>query len=153
MPVLSRPKHELFAQAMAGGKTADEAYVLAGYKSDRGNASRLTANDSIQTRVRELQERASANVVLSREWVLEQLVDNATKAKERGDGSVANRALELLGKHLRMFKDQVEHSGRMTLEALVMASMRPPEENQTGTPPLGPELSAPDSTRYLSGPR
>ena len=27
------------------------------------------------------------------------------------DGQVANRALELLGKHLRMFPDQKEHSG------------------------------------------
>lgn len=29
----------------------------------------------------------------------------------RYDGSVANKALELLGKHLGLFKDKVEHSG------------------------------------------
>lgn len=57
MPVLRNAKHEAFAQALAKGKTADEAYAEAGYKPDRGNASRLTANDSVQKRVEELKTR------------------------------------------------------------------------------------------------
>ncbi|WP_230640074.1 hypothetical protein [Shinella sumterensis] len=47
------------AQALAKGKTADEAYALAGYKPDRGNASRLTANDSVQRRVDEIKSRVA----------------------------------------------------------------------------------------------
>lgn len=35
------------------------------------------------------------------------------------------RALELLGKNLRMFVDQVEHTGKVTLEELVNGSMKP----------------------------
>jgi phage terminase small subunit len=35
MPVLSNPKHERFAQELAKGKTADEAYQLAGCKPNR----------------------------------------------------------------------------------------------------------------------
>lgn len=59
MPVLKNARHESMAQALAKGKTADEAYALAGYKPDRGNASRLTANDSIRTRVDEIKSRVA----------------------------------------------------------------------------------------------
>jgi len=34
-------RHERFAQALAQGKTANEAYALAGYKANDGSASRL----------------------------------------------------------------------------------------------------------------
>nr|WP_329959092.1 hypothetical protein [Shinella sumterensis] len=59
MPVLKNARHESMAQALAKGKTADEAYALAGYKPDRGNASRLTANDSVQRRVDEIKSRVA----------------------------------------------------------------------------------------------
>jgi hypothetical protein len=40
MPVLPNNKHELFAQGLAKGLSADAAYQAAGYKRDRGNAAR-----------------------------------------------------------------------------------------------------------------
>ena len=33
MPTLRNPRHERFAQELATGKTADAAYVLAGYRA------------------------------------------------------------------------------------------------------------------------
>lgn len=33
------------------------------------------------------------------------------------------KSLELLGKHLKLFTDKIEHSGQLTLEQLVAASM------------------------------
>lgn len=121
MAALANQRHEKFAQALASGKTQREAYVAAGYKYDEPNASRLTRNDKVVARVAELQERAAANVVLSREWVLERLIENADRAmqavavKDREgnptgeytyQGNVANRALELLGKEMGMFVDR-----------------------------------------------
>jgi phage terminase small subunit len=38
--LLANPRYERFAQALALGKTATEAYALAGYKANDGNASR-----------------------------------------------------------------------------------------------------------------
>lgn len=37
------------------------------------------------------------------------------------------KALELLGKNLKLFVDKIEHSGTVTLEQLVEASMKKPE--------------------------
>lgn len=73
MPVLKNPKHELFAQQLAKGKTADEAYILAGYKANRGNAANLKANQNISTRVKEILDRAAARVEISQARVLEEL--------------------------------------------------------------------------------
>lgn len=109
MPALPNPRHERFAQELAKGKSATEAYAEAGYEESRSAASRLLTNVNVQERVEELQNRAAANVVLTREWVLEQLIDNATKAKVAGDFSPSNQALNLLGKEIGMFVDRSEN--------------------------------------------
>jgi hypothetical protein len=44
MPPLNNARHELFAQSLLQGKSASEAYIDAGFKGDRGNASRLAAS-------------------------------------------------------------------------------------------------------------
>lgn len=103
MAALGNAKHERFAQGLAAGKTADEAYTAAGFKANRGNATRLKANESVQARVKELTERAADGLVLTKQWVLEQLADNAAKAKKVGDFGPSNKAIELIGKHLGMF--------------------------------------------------
>lgn len=56
MPVLKNARHEAFAHELAKGKTADEAYKLAGFKPNRGNAATLKQKQSISKRVDELLE-------------------------------------------------------------------------------------------------
>lgn len=84
MPTLPNARHERFAQALAQGKTADEAYTIAGFKPNRGNASTLKQKQSIQNRVREIlewhetveqkaTERAITKLGVSKERVLAEL--------------------------------------------------------------------------------
>ena len=73
MPVLKNARHEAFAQALAKGKTADEAYEQAGFKADRGNASRLQQKDSILQRVNELLTRADTVEQKATEKAIEKL--------------------------------------------------------------------------------
>lgn len=54
MPVLKNPKHELFAQELAKGKTQVEAYALAGYKPNDGNAAKMAGFGNIIARVQEI---------------------------------------------------------------------------------------------------
>lgn len=138
MPTLKNPKHELFAQELAKGTTAEKSYEAAGYKPHRGNSSTLARNKNILARVQELlaererihgqsTARAIERVSLTKEWVLARLIDNAQRASQavpvldaeghptgeyRYQGAVANRALELLGKHLGMFVELHELSGK-----------------------------------------
>ena len=132
MPALTNPKHERFAQELAKGKPADESYALAGFSPNRGNAATLKHKQSILDRLAEiLDERESIHaqatadavksVGLTKQWVIETLMENVAKAmqatamrNENGDpigefqyqGSVANKALELLGKEMGMFIDR-----------------------------------------------
>ena len=84
MPALSNPKHERFAQALAKGETADAAYVLAGYEENRGNATRLKANESVLARVAELQERAAVRTEITVASITDRLLKLADVAEQTG---------------------------------------------------------------------
>lgn len=73
MSVLKNQRHELFAQGIASGKTADEAYKAAGFKKHRGNAARLSADESIAARVREILDKAGTRVEVTKARVLQEL--------------------------------------------------------------------------------
>src|SRR5258708_34341493 len=70
---LTNLRHERFAQALARGKTATEAYLLAGYKANDGNASRMKGNERISARVQEIVGRAAEQAEVSLERVLREL--------------------------------------------------------------------------------
>jgi phage terminase small subunit len=48
---LSNSRHELFCQGLVKGLTQEAAYVSAGYRANRGGASRLATNVNILRRV------------------------------------------------------------------------------------------------------
>src|ERR1700704_5525248 len=58
MPVLPNARHELFAKALAGGKSASAAYRAAGYQcaphKARGHGHRQRTREDIAARVQEL---------------------------------------------------------------------------------------------------
>lgn len=135
MPALQNARHERFAQELAKGKSATEAYADAGYRPNSGNAATLKADQSISTRVAELideraemhraaTEKAAERLSIDREWVLATLVENVNRAMQavevkdhkgtgtgeyKYEGSVANAALNLIGKELGMFIDRSEN--------------------------------------------
>lgn len=84
MSALKNSRHEKFAQELAKGKPASEAYVLAGFKANTGNASTLNAQESISKRVREIikleqrieseaTKKAIEKLAITKERVLEEL--------------------------------------------------------------------------------
>lgn len=113
MPALANPKHERFAQELAKGATQDAAYTLAGYKADRGAASRLSAKVNIKTRVAELQERAAIKVETTVEDIARQLDEDRALAISLGQPSAAVSATLGKAKVLGLIVDKTkaEHSG------------------------------------------
>jgi phage terminase small subunit len=65
MPTLRNSRHERFAQELATGKTVDAAYVLAGYRANRSNAARLSANQDIQERAVEIQSMGAERAAIT----------------------------------------------------------------------------------------
>lgn len=84
MPKLANAKHELFAQALAKGETATAAYEHAGYSPDRGAASRLSANVSIERRVAEILERAAVRAEITVADISGRLLKIAEKGERSG---------------------------------------------------------------------
>jgi phage terminase small subunit len=73
MPILKNARRERFAQEIVKGTTASEAYVIAGYKRDDGNASKLLANPEIQARIQEITSVALKKAGLTGEQVIAEL--------------------------------------------------------------------------------
>lgn len=74
MPTLKNQRHELYCQGVVEGKTSDQAYIDAGYKPGRNNAARLRAKESIQTRIKELKNRALNRHDITVDRILEEYV-------------------------------------------------------------------------------
>ena len=128
MPALKNTQHEKFVQELLKGSSQADAYMAAGYSAKSvavasAAANRLLKDVSVAARLRELQDKIEERAIVDRKWVLERLVENANRAmmavavkdkegKETGEytyeGSVANRALELIGKEFGMFVDRKE---------------------------------------------
>ena len=77
MPVLANPRHELFAQAVASGKSASEAYRQSGATGKNADvqAAKLVVKSSIRERVAELKEAQSRKSELSRDRLREFLTE------------------------------------------------------------------------------
>lgn len=70
---LANTRHERFAQELAKGKSASEAYVIAGYKANDGNAVRLKGNERILRRVEEIVAAAAKAAEVTVQRVLQEL--------------------------------------------------------------------------------
>ncbi len=117
MPAL-KPRQERFAQAIAAGKPPIEAYRLAGYKPDAGNASHLQADHKISQRITDLLaererraakslERATEIIALSKADIFRMLLDDRDLARDLGQSATAATVDKLLGQELHgMFIDR-----------------------------------------------
>jgi hypothetical protein len=108
MAILTNQRHELFAQELAKGRSASEAYTLAGYKACRQNAARLTTNDDIRVRLAELQAAAAKASEVTVASLLSELEDAREKATTRDQLSAAVRAIEAKAKVSGLLTQKVE---------------------------------------------
>src|ERR1700684_1675773 len=93
MPTLPNARHEKFCQALASGKTADEAYVLAGYKPNRANASVLKSKQNISTRVAELLNGGAERAQVTVESLINE-AEEARRAAMKEKGVLSGKRIE-----------------------------------------------------------
>jgi hypothetical protein len=108
MAPLRNAKHEKFAQGLAEGKFADEAYSAAGYKPDRAHASRLAANGRIRGRVSELQAAAATETKVTIESLINEAANIQQLATKAGQLSAAIAALIAKAKLAGRWVDRTE---------------------------------------------
>jgi phage terminase small subunit len=89
MGKIQNPRYERFAQELASGKTADAAYEAAGYRKHRGNAARLSANEHIKERVREIQSIGAERAALTVQSLIDEAEQARIKAMDAPNGAAA----------------------------------------------------------------
>lgn len=129
-------KQEKFAQGLFAGLSQREAYKQA-YDAENMKdntidkmAHELANNPKVATRVKELTDELKERSIISVEWVLNNLKTVAERCMQaeplyNKEGDIveytfqapgANKALELIGKHLGMFTDKLQVEGEMSIK-------------------------------------
>ena len=108
VPTLRNPRHERFAQELATGKSADAAYVLAGYRANRSNAARLSGSRDIQKRVAEIQSLAAERAAITVETLIAEAEAARSKAMgEKGGAAAAVAAITAKVKLASLWREKV----------------------------------------------
>lgn len=120
---LENERHEKFCQEyIANPKLRiSEAGLAAGYEK-RQNAWDVFKRQDVQDRIAYLNLERMADLRVDQYMVIKNLRDIAEQAMAEGEFSAANKANELLGKHMNMFNEKVElkHSGSVDMNLKVV---------------------------------
>lgn len=112
------PKQEQFCQEYLIDLNATQAAIRAGYSKKGANvqANNLLTNINIQENIQKLQDARSKRTEIDQDYVIQGLraVAERCSQPEYYNASGANTALIWLGKHLAMFKDVTEYTGKIT---------------------------------------
>ncbi len=120
-------KQRRFVEEYLVDLNGSAAAVRAGYsvKRSKKQASLMRKLPSVQEAIERGIAARSERVEASQDWIIDQLVENVKRSmqlakvkvggRETGEhsyqGSVANKSLELLGRHLGMFTDKLKLEG------------------------------------------
>ncbi len=138
---LANHQHEELAQAFIITGTKKKAGDMAGY-TDKSNAWRAMHREDVQARIKFLQDERAEELGLDAYYVLKSLKSVAERCMQgepvtdregfpvfiqgpdeqyaalyKFDQAGANKSLEMIGKHLGMFKDEVKLTGNLKIQA------------------------------------
>lgn len=135
-------KQERFVREYVKDLNGKQAAIRAGYseRSAKVTACRILTHANVQQALATLIEARNRDKAVDARYVVETLRENVDRSMQvepildrdgvkTGEyvyaGAVANRALELLGKHLGMFVDRVDHTGEVTISAIKRTVVHP----------------------------
>lgn len=115
------PKQQMFVREYLVDLNATQAAIRAGYSAKTAEwiGPQLLGKNHVAAKIQELQDIRAGQLELTAKDVLKSIILIRDKAVVEGKHAAALKANELLGKHLKLFTDKVEHSGKITLEDLL----------------------------------
>jgi phage terminase small subunit len=143
-------KQEMFCFEYIKDLDATKAAIRAGYSAKTADvkAAILKADPRIAAKIQELMNQRVKRTEIDADYVLNKIketVERCSQAEpvyEFVDGKKEPtgewkfehngvlKGCELLGKHLKLFTDKIEHSGKMTLEQLILSARKKRNEGE-----------------------
>lgn len=137
-------KQDRFIEEYIIDLNATQAAIRAGYseKTAQEQSSRLLSNVIIKQKIQVLLDERSKRTNITADYVLGTIKDTIERCRQaepvlefnhetkqmettgefKFEHSGVLKGCELLGKHLKLFTDKVEHSGKVSLEEIVAGS-------------------------------
>jgi phage terminase small subunit len=122
--VALNPKQSRFVAEYLKDSNATQAAIRAGYsaKTAYSQGHDLLKRPEIRAQIEEANSRRVKKLELSAEKVLEDIARIALSAEQAEDFGAALKGRELLGKHLKLFTDRVEHSADSSFAEVLKAA-------------------------------
>ncbi len=149
-------KQRAFVQEYLVDLNATQAAIRAGYSPKTANviACETLTKPYVAEAIQQALDKRAERTEVSQDWVLQQLVDTQDAAYADKQFSASIRALELIGKHLGMFKDvKGDDNARKTLEALTKLFSKRNESGDGHVIDVEPNEQPPGTVRALAGTR
>ena len=111
------PKQQRFVEEYLIDLNATQAAIRAGYseKTAKEIGSENLTKPNIAKAIAEAQEKLSNKAQVTVEMIVQGLLNEAKDLSEGSTQSARVSAWAHLGKHLGMFKDKIEHSGKIEI--------------------------------------
>ena len=113
-------KQEMFVKEYLVDKNATQAAIRCGYseKTAYSQGQRLLKHVEVSKAISDGLEKLSEKLNIDAEYVLSGIKEVIEEARGDKDRSVALKGYEMLGKHLKLFTDRVEHSGNININVV-----------------------------------
>lgn len=115
------PKQRAFCLEYLIDLNGTQAAIRAGYsqKTARQIADQLLSKLDIKEYVQSLMDERVERTEITADYVLRGIQESTEALKAEGDHGATFKGYELLGKHLKLFTDKVEHSGQIALGTIL----------------------------------
>ena len=114
-------KQEMFCKEFLIDLNAKQAAIRAGYskKTAKEIASENLTKPNVSEYLQSLMNKRSTETGITADYVLKTIKETMEASKLDDDRPNTYKGAELLGKHLKLFTEKVEHSGSLELGSIL----------------------------------